>query len=139
EVWPAARALILNDQPPEAIDLLRRKKQTALAFELLITQFRFREAFELADQLRVSGRVNSGSFEIGKMALEVGIQQARTLLLLGERGRALEIFADLAREARELADAATSGSLLEPECENGLTDDAFSNASAHLPGTKVEV
>src|SRR5262249_47730655 len=53
--WAGARALLLNDRPQDALDVLAHHRRTAV-FELLCAQMRFREAFALVDNVKSEPR-----------------------------------------------------------------------------------
>jgi len=56
--WPIFKALVLNDRPNQAIDLLLKTSQTAAALELLLAQQRYAEAIELAKSTKESRAIN---------------------------------------------------------------------------------
>lgn len=84
--WPRAKALLLNDRPKQAIDLLAHSSQTSAALELLLTQQRYTEALELASNAKESKPIYLA-------------RTARTWHILGEKEKS----AAALREAIELA------------------------------------
>src|SRR5258706_1942820 len=56
--WPNAKALLLNDRPKEAIDLLIKQNETTPAIELLLAQQRYAEALDLAAKTKETKAVN---------------------------------------------------------------------------------
>jgi hypothetical protein len=79
-----AKILLINDRPREALDLLTKRKLWKTAFTILCSQLRFREALELVDKARAEGDEDLPELEI---------LAARTLYGLGEKDKALSIFA----------------------------------------------
>ncbi|HEV8606857.1 MAG TPA: tetratricopeptide repeat protein [Tepidisphaeraceae bacterium] len=70
--WPAAKALLLNDRPNQAIALLLAQKETNSALELLLAQQRYPEAIDLAATAKESKSI-------------ILARIARTWHLLGEK------------------------------------------------------
>jgi tetratricopeptide (TPR) repeat protein len=84
EPWPAARALLLNDRPADALALLVKAPDVGPACELLTAQNRFHEALDLASRANVAENEDPG---------RVDLIRARILHLRGDRKRADRLFA----------------------------------------------
>src|SRR5206468_2213028 len=111
--WVAAKGLILNERPDDALKWL--KDQPALRemlFDLLAAQLRYREALALAE------RPEGG--EDGPPTL--GLRQARVLYLLGEKDRAGQLFAKLAGGLKSPNDVESALALVQAEVRLGLKD-----------------
>jgi hypothetical protein len=120
ETWTAAKALLLNDRPEEAIELLRKSKHRDKAFELLAAQGRFREALESAAQARP---------EDDKQRIWLEAHKGRTLYTLGETDKALAIFDKLANEVGNTKLLPAYGELVDVEYKLGLQDRAFEHCA----------
>jgi tetratricopeptide (TPR) repeat protein len=114
--WAAARALLLNDRPGEALDLLAGHRRTAL-FELLCAQTRFGEAFTLVENVK---REQRPEIDVELDLLQV--LQARTLHLLGEKEKAARIFAELGARIAPGHDAGWHEKLIDVERRLGLKE-----------------
>jgi tetratricopeptide (TPR) repeat protein len=121
-----AKVLFLNDRPKEAIDVLvRTPNSEVMAFEMLIAQMKYKEALELADKTRTVGSEWAPIMEILK---------ARTLYLLGEKEKALAIFARIGEQINDKADLAWPDILIESEVRVGLMDQATEQVVKALRG-----
>jgi hypothetical protein len=129
-VKQAAQALLLNSRPTEAVALLKKSHELAFAFELLSAQQRYKEAFELA----ATAQGNIGPREMFRL----GLAQARTLALLGERDQAVKILARLADENEEPNlqrgnSFANYLKVIETEQQLDLKDQALGHCAKILP------
>jgi Flp pilus assembly protein TadD len=122
-VWFSAEALLLNDRPQEAIDVLVQGKAYARAFDLLCTQMRYQEAFALAEKARA---------EDSKHVLAINVVQARVLYHLGEKEKAFTLFAKAAGAIKDPEDIGSPHSVVEMEYQLGLKEDAYDHAAAIL-------
>ncbi len=84
--WYQAEALLLNDRPEDAIDLLIARKEYSTAFELLCAQLRGDRALGLIEQARK---------ERHKHLNQLRISAARLLAGAGEKAHAERMVADL--------------------------------------------
>jgi tetratricopeptide (TPR) repeat protein len=116
--WAAARALLLNDRPQDALELLKSHRRTAV-FELLCAQLRFREAFALIDKVKSEERP-----EIDVELVRLEILQARTLHLLGEKEKAVNLFTELGNRIRPENDFSWYERLIEAERRLGMKESA---------------
>jgi Flp pilus assembly protein TadD len=118
----AAKALFLNDRPAEGLDMLTKSPgHQAVAFEVLAARMNYRAALDLADKAP------------GDAALQ--ILKARTLYSLGEKDKALPIFARFADQIKP----ANPGdkfdwheALVDAENRVGLRDQALEHAAKVL-------
>lgn len=109
--WFSVEALLVNGRFDEAIALLSKSKNALRAFNLLVAQARYREAFELASRLPPS--------------IPLRVAQAETLYRLGEKEKALRLFEETGRELVNVSDNRQAGRyepLLEAEGKLGLLD-----------------
>ncbi|HMF10704.1 MAG TPA: hypothetical protein VKE94_00310, partial [Gemmataceae bacterium] len=130
--WSAARVLLLNDRPQEALDLLAKHRRSAV-FELLCAQMRFREAFALVDRVRTEQRPEI-DVELGLLE----VLQARTLHLLGEKEKATKLFAGLGERIVPGQEAAWHEKLIDVERRLGLKEMACESCARLLAITKNE-
>jgi tetratricopeptide (TPR) repeat protein len=130
--WAAARMLLLNDRPQEALDLLSKHRRSAV-FELLCAQMRFREAFALVDKVRAEQRPEV-DVELGLLE----VLQARTLHLLGDKEKAAKLFAELGARIVEGQEAAWHEKLIDVERKLGLRELACDHCARVLAITKNE-
>lgn len=109
--WFSVEALLVNRRFDEAIALLAKSKTALRAFQLLVAQARYREAFELASRLPSS--------------IPLRTAQAEVLYFLGEKDRALQLFEEAGKELVNVTDnrqATRYEVLLESEGRLGLFD-----------------
>lgn len=115
----AATALLLNDQPEQAIDLYKRKAQPMPAMELLLAQQRYDEAIKLARTQIAAGA--------GGDALRLSL--VRAYYTLGENQEAARLGDVL---LGNVADAGTRGMLIEIERDAGQENRAIQHAAEAL-------
>ena len=127
--WAAARALLLNDRPNDAMELLQSHRRTAV-FELLCAQLRFREAFALIDKLKSEERPE---IDVELSLLE--ILRARTLYLLGEKDKSIKLFAELSNRVRADYDFSWYERLINAERRVGLKESAAAACARALAVT----
>jgi tetratricopeptide (TPR) repeat protein len=125
--WGAARALLLNDRPQDALELLKPHRRTAV-FDLLCAQLRFQEAFALIDKVKGEDRP-----EIDVELARLEILQARTLHLLGEKEKAVKLFTDLSNRIRPENDFSWFERLIDAERRIGMKE-AAADACARALG-----
>jgi Tfp pilus assembly protein PilF len=130
DTWFAAKALLLNDRPAEAVALLSKHRRTAV-FEVLCAQARFHEAFALVDKVKSEPRPE---IDVELALLEV--LQARTFYVLGEKEKALKLFDDLGARVKPGREASWQDRLIETEQRLGLMDRACDNCARVLAMTK---
>ena len=141
QAWHCAEALLINDQVDSAIELLS-KHRPAVAFELLCSQCKFAEAFQLAgiedptanhedwfasvaDKIRSNPQPELKEFELA-------IQVARTLHSLGHRDQSERYFQQLADAVKDDAADDRLRALCEMENRLGLTTPAFEHGGIIL-------
>jgi tetratricopeptide (TPR) repeat protein len=118
-----ASAFVVNDLPDDAVEALKTRGAWSLAYEILVARFRFAEAEALVAKARDAGYPDLVYLEL---------KQARTWSLLGDKEKALPVFA---RHASRLQKEMTShrlDDLIEEEMRAGLTDLAFEHAGVVL-------
>jgi tetratricopeptide (TPR) repeat protein len=115
-LWLAAKALLLNGRPRDALPLLERSQRPATTYEILTARTRIPEALALAGRA-VTGDAN------GRAALD--IVHARTLYLLGERDKAREAFARVADDISRGKGGKALDLLIRTEARIGLKEDAL--------------
>jgi tetratricopeptide (TPR) repeat protein len=118
-----AKALFLNDRPADALEVLERSGYYAMLFEILCVQFKYREAFALADKARK---------EVHKELAQIEILEARTLFGLGEKEKAMAIFARRAEDIKAGNDLNWFEDLVDAEYRVGLKEKAFEHAAKIL-------
>jgi predicted Zn-dependent protease len=121
--WLAAKALFLNDQPDDALSILIKSKNYFAAFEILVAQMKYKEAFSLAD------KVAAGDAKTRPM---LDLLRARTLYQLGEKDQAVALLDGLAGQVQNDAHASWYESLVDAENRLGLKDRAFDHAGRLL-------
>jgi tetratricopeptide (TPR) repeat protein len=118
-----AKALFLNDRPDEAIRVLQDGGEYAMAFDILCTQFKYPEAFGLVEKARREKHRELPLLEIF---------EARQRYALGEKGKALALFAGLAAAIMPGNDVFWFEDLIDAEYRVGLKDQAFEHAAKVL-------
>jgi tetratricopeptide (TPR) repeat protein len=118
-----AKALFLNDRPAEALEVLDRSGQYPMLFEILCVQFKYREAFALADKARKAAHKDLARIEIF---------EARTLYGLGEKEKAMALFAHRAEDIKPGNDLNWFEDLVDAEYRVGLKEQAFDHAAKIL-------
>ena len=122
--WFAAEALLINDRPREAVDVLIANRQYGQAFELLSVRLEFSEALEL---------VEKGRSEKVKDLFSLELALARSLGSLGEKERAGEILSRLIAEQQQ--DPYHLAKVMEVEHALHLEEQALRHCAAALAGT----
>ncbi len=115
-----AKALFLNDRPADAVAVLNRAGNRAMSFEILASRMQFREALKQADAEREAK---------GGRLPELEILEARTWYSLGEKEKALPVFARYAQRLRDDAESAWYETLVESEYRVGLREQARAHAA----------
>jgi Flp pilus assembly protein TadD len=127
EVWYAAKVLFLNDRPADALALLAKSpRQADAVFEVLAAQGRYREAFAAADALKAD--------HPDRPAVEV--LRGRALYQLGEKERALAVFAKLAEGMLDGNETSWHHQLVETEYRLGLRAQAQEHCARLVAATK---
>jgi hypothetical protein len=121
--WTAAQVHFMNDRPQDAFALLAKAEARPVLFELLASQLKYREAFELADKALK---------EAGADKRDMGIHKASTLALLGETDQARKLFAELAGDLNNLQDFNPIARLIAAEQRGGLKDEALEHIAGVL-------
>ena len=114
-------ALLLNNRPREAIDLLMKSPHVAFTFELLCTQHRYAEAFRLAD--------NPPATQDPDDVFALRLVQARVHAALGDKDQAAKILAKQVQERTDPKDSSRVLQVIETETQIGLKDQAFGHAA----------
>ncbi len=125
-----AIALLLNNRPKQAIDLLVKSHHAALAFELLATQNRYAEAFRLADNLPATHDADD--------VFALRLEQAKTVSLLGDKDQAAKILAKEAAGRNDPKDCSKVLQVVETAYQTGLKDQAFTHAAAVIAQAEKE-
>ena len=119
-----AKAYLLNDRPQDGLDVLvNTPGRQAAAYELLAARMDYKAAFALADKAKAANAPEAPTLEILK---------ARTLCLLGEKDKALSIFARYGDDIKDGADFSWFQTLIEAELKVGLNDRAAEHAARVL-------
>jgi predicted Zn-dependent protease len=124
EEWTVIKGLLLNERSTDAFE--RLGKSTAnndVAFDLLIGQMRYREAFALAEKPPEGDEEDRRKF---------AIKHARALYLIGERDQAGQLFARVAGELKSPIDGETAAELIQTQVRLGLRDAAREAAATYL-------
>lgn len=124
-----AKALFLNDRPAEALEELARAGRKAMVFEILTAQLKFPEAMKLLERERAAN---------GKELPHLEILAARTLHGLGEKDKALAVFAKYGNQLKEGAEFSWADTLIESEMRLGLRENALAHAAQVLRLAKNE-
>ncbi|MBY0526958.1 MAG: hypothetical protein K2R98_26430 [Gemmataceae bacterium] len=119
-VRQAAKAFFLNDCPSDGVALLLRKKQALPAFEVLCTQLRYRDAFEM---------LQKASTDEDNPAQALDLRRAYHLYQIGDRDQALQVLAKAAEALRAGGTSVQYRDLLRIEARIGLTEQAFELAA----------
>ena len=118
-----AKLLFANDRPEEALQVLERSEHYTMLFELWCAQLKYREAFALVDKARKEEHKELPLLEI---------LEARQRYHLGEKDKALALFARRAAEIKPGNDLSWYADLVDAEYRVGLKDEAFAHAAAVL-------
>jgi tetratricopeptide (TPR) repeat protein len=121
----AAKIFFLNDRITEALDLLNRsdKPGPGVRFEVLCAQLRYTEAMEMVEAARKTSSKHLSNLER---------LQARTLYFLGEKDKALAIFARQAADIKEGIDPERFEDLVDAEQRVGLEKQALEHCAQLL-------
>jgi tetratricopeptide (TPR) repeat protein len=120
--WFSAEALLLNDRPQDAVDVLIEAKRYAAACEILKGQMRYREALALAD--KVKGETHKEVFLLETL-------RARTLYEVGEPAQALRLLARLGDAIKDNKEEQWAYQhLIRCEYKLGLKDLAYEHAAS---------
>lgn len=128
--WNAVKALLLNDRPGDALELMDKGWSAQKKLEILVAQMRFKEALELAAKPPE-----------GAGAEAFGVVRARTLYFLGKRDEAKKLFAALGEKIKAGNDFTWFESLIDAEYRLGLREQAFEHcarALATIPGEPLQ-
>ncbi len=120
DIWFAAKALLVNERPLEAIAVLHQGEHFASIFEIHCAQLRFADALELVQTARGAD---------GKVLLRLALRQARLLHQLGEVDPARHILSRLGEESRQAGHPSWYGPLVDLEYELGLREEAFAHCA----------
>ena len=118
-----AKALFLNDRPADGVRQLADSGHYALAFEILCVQFKYPEAFALVEKARKENHKDLPLLEI---------LEARQRYTLGEKDKALALFAGRAAEIKQGNEFGWFEDLIDGEYRVGLKDQAFDHAAKVL-------
>lgn len=125
EEWTIIKSMLLNERVSDAFERLAKSPMHGeMAFDLLVAQMRFREAFELAR------KVNFAEDEESRRRF--GIKHARALHLIGDRDAAGQLFAKIAAECKSPVDGDTVAELIQTQTRHGLRDAARDVAANYL-------
>jgi tetratricopeptide (TPR) repeat protein len=121
--WFAAKALLVNEQPQAALDLLRKHEQYAILAELLAVQGQYTEALSLSEKAAKAEKPDQSTMRY----VHIGLLQ-RT----GEIAKAKEWLAALAKDMSQTEDVGWAGRQIELESKLGLVEDADKHLVALL-------
>jgi tetratricopeptide (TPR) repeat protein len=121
--WFAAKALLVNEQPQAALDLLRRHEQYAILAELLMAQGQYAEALALSEKAAKSEKPDQSTQRYNYIIL---------LLQAGENAKAKEWLTALAKDMSQTEDVGWPGRQIELESKLGLHEDAEKHLVAML-------
>jgi Tfp pilus assembly protein PilF len=119
-LWWIAKAILANERLADALPIVSRYHEPSAAFDLLIAQLRYREAFELADKLLAAKTQDLFLLEL---------KRARALANLGEKDAAQKDFERLVAKLKTNGNTSQLEDLIENLTRAGLTDLAFANAA----------
>jgi tetratricopeptide (TPR) repeat protein len=117
---------LLNGRPEEALAALARYKDHAGAFDVLVAQLRFAEAFAEVERAKAAGEGDLFDLELN---------QARTYARLGEMNKARKVFGELAGRLKTVENPSHLQMLVSTEYEAGFKDRAFADGARWI--TKV--
>jgi tetratricopeptide (TPR) repeat protein len=118
-----AKALFLNDRPADGIRLLAESGHYAKAFEILCVQFKYGDALALVEKARKENHKDLPLLEI---------LEARQRYTLGEKDKALALFAGRAADIKPGNEFGWFEDLVDAEYRVGLKDQAFEHAAQVL-------
>jgi tetratricopeptide (TPR) repeat protein len=125
EEWTVVKGLLLNERPTEALERLAKSPVIRdVAFDLLVAQMRYREAFALADKPAGEGEEDDRR--------KFTVRHARALYLIGEHDQAGQLFARVASELKSPVDGETAADLIQTQVRLGLRDAAREAAATYL-------
>jgi tetratricopeptide (TPR) repeat protein len=125
EEWTIVKGLLLNERSTEAFERLGKSSaNNDVAFDLLVGQMRYREAFALAEKPQTEGDDEDRR--------KFTIKHARALYLIGERDQAGQLFARVAGELKSPIDGETAAELIQTQVRLGLRDAAREAAATYL-------
>jgi hypothetical protein len=125
EEWTVIKALLLNERFTDAF--VRLGKTNAFreaAFDLLVAQMRYRDAFALAE--KPPADIDDDDRR------KFTIKHARALYLIGEHDQARQLFTKVAGELRSPGDGETAAELIQAQTRLGLRDPAREAATTYL-------
>lgn len=124
--WYAARVLLINTRPDEALAVLKQYRNPLPAFEILSAQLKYQQAMDVVK----AARADDAQTDLFWLEL----RQARTLYQLGEKDTALQLFNKLTEQLRaDRGNVAGFVNLIEAQMRVGMTEQAFDNAAWMLP------
>jgi hypothetical protein len=125
EEWTVIKALLLNERYTDAfVRLAKTNTFREAAFDLLVTQMHYREAFALADKPPADADDDDRR--------KFTIKHARALYLIGEHDQAGQLFAKVAGELRTPTDGETAAELIQAQTRLGLREPAREAAATYL-------
>lgn len=119
--WMAAKMLMLNERPLDALPLLNGPYRTT-AFEVLCARMQYRAALALAEK--------------SERDLLLGAAQARTLYLLGEKEAGRKLFAELGERIQRGQESSGYERLVAAELRVGLRELAVQHCARALAATE---
>lgn len=125
EEWTVTKGLLLNERAPEALErLLKSELSRESAFDLLVAQMRYREAFALAEKISADSDP--------ERSVRFAIKRARALFLIGDRDQALQTFATARGKLTGAGDADLAADFVQTQMRLGLRDAARESAALIL-------
>ena len=119
------KGLLLNECAAEAIERLSKSDPPSeIAFDLLVAQMRYREAFALADKILAGGSPDRGH--------HLAIQRARAQFLIGQTEESEKSFAAILGRIATAGDTESAVELVQAQWRVGLRDAARAAAATAL-------
>jgi hypothetical protein len=123
ETWYTAKALFLNDRPAEAMALLTRDRGVLTRLEILIAQWKFTEALQLADKVKA---------DTPQEADAVDVLRGRIFYFLGDKDKGRKLFAELGEKLKPTSAQSWADKLVQVEFRLGLKEEAFEHCARAL-------
>jgi Tfp pilus assembly protein PilF len=121
--------LLLNGRPEEALAYLDKHKNRLTAIDVLAAQYRFREAFAMAEKGKGDPDADPYDFDLARANLHAK---------LGERKKAAEIYRKLAESTKDADPNGRAFTLVHEVYYAGLKDEAFEHAADLLAKKDAE-
>lgn len=125
EEWTVTKGLLLNERVAESLERLTKSDHwREAAFDLLVAQMRYREAFALAEKIGVDGD--------SERSARFAIKRARALYLIGERDQASQTFTAARAKLQAGGETEVTAEMVQTQMRLGLRDAARESAALFL-------